>query len=292
MFCLATHEIQNSNSGKELRVGNKLAPANIRIHGAMYRKTFAITELTPVRYLLVDPRERAVAAGKAGLPKTILQSLERNIAPHNCHMQTLVRTFKSCRQACDVAIQLEWHEGLDEVAAVVDDAASGHRAPRAVLFRMRNGGQPQYLPPLSPLYEPLSYPLWFPRGGRGWSPGLCINGSTMVSQMWWYRQQICRFTHMHLCGRLLNEWLINMYCRMEDERLSLIRREQTQRTATRQNLCEVLAKHQRRGGPGRELFAIECARYMYAKSDRSTCSCSSLLPFFKLAVDKAFAQTT
>ena len=59
--------------------------------------------------------------------------------------------------------------------------------------------------------------------------------------MWWYRQQLLRMTHMHLCGRLLNEWLVNMFCRMENERLSVIRKEQKQRNATRTQLCEALS---------------------------------------------------
>jgi hypothetical protein len=46
---------------------------------------------------------------------------------------------------------------------------------------------------------------------------------------------------MHARGRLLNDWLINMYCRMEDERLSLVRREQSTRIASRKDLCEALA---------------------------------------------------
>ena len=59
--------------------------------------------------------------------------------------------------------------------------------------------------------------------------------------MWWYRQQIMRLSHLHACGRLFNEWLINMYCRMEDERLSLVRREQTARRASRASLEEALS---------------------------------------------------
>eukprot|EP00959_Pyramimonas_sp_CCMP1952_P105057 2196100-Pyramimonas_sp.AAC.1 len=59
--------------------------------------------------------------------------------------------------------------------------------------------------------------------------------------MWRYRQHLLRITHMHLCGRLLNEWLVNMYCRMEDERLGLLRRAQAQRISKRADLCEALA---------------------------------------------------
>ena len=90
------------------------------------------------------------------------------------------------------------------------------------------------------MYEPLSYPLWYPFGGRGWGPDLTMTSGAKLTQMWWYRQQLLRLTHMHMCGRLLNEWLINMYCRMEDERFSQLRQQQTSRMAKRRELCEVL----------------------------------------------------
>ena len=58
-----------------------------------------------------------------------------------------------------------------------------------------------------------------------------------MSQMWWYRQLILRADYMHMCGRLFNDWLINMYCRMEDERFQNIRHQQKQKLAKRSDLC-------------------------------------------------------
>ena len=89
------------------------------------------------------------------------------------------------------------------------------------------------------MYEPLCFPLWFPDGGRGWSPEV-QKDCRVVTQMWWYRQLLLRMEHMHLCGRLLNEWLINMYCRMEDERLQLLRRQQLSRAAVTDLRCELI----------------------------------------------------
>lgn len=103
----------------------------------------------------------------------------------------------------------------------------------------RHHATPQYMHALSPMYEPLSYPLWFPAGGRGWSPDTTNNNGQPVSQMWWYRQLLLRMPYMWACGRLLNDWLINMYFRMEDERFSALRQLQT-RLAKRRALCEVL----------------------------------------------------
>ena len=46
-----------------------------------------------------------------------------------------------------------------------------------------------------------------------------------------------RLQHLGLCCRLLNEWLINMYCHIEDERFTVLRQEQNTRFATRTDLC-------------------------------------------------------
>ena len=47
---------------------------------------------------------------------------------------------------------------------------------------------------------------------------------------------------MHLAGRLLNEWFINMFCRMEDERLSVIKSDQEKRMARREELLDFVSE--------------------------------------------------
>ena len=108
-------------------------------------------------------------------------------------------------------------------------------------FRRSRIGYAEYLDPVSPLYEPLSYPLFFPFGGRGWGPDIRTNKGCKLSQMWWYRQMVLRQSYMHSCGRLLNEWFLNMYCRMEDARLSMLRTQQRKQLAKRDALCEFVA---------------------------------------------------
>ena len=77
LFSLAVHEIQSSSEEKELHLHTPATPANICIHGTMYRKIFAAEEDGPVRYLLVEPQQRAQVSLKLGLQKGIVTSLER-----------------------------------------------------------------------------------------------------------------------------------------------------------------------------------------------------------------------
>ena len=139
----------------------------------------------------------------------------------------------------DAKVVLEWHEGIQEVAGVIDSDPDPNRDCRAVSFTLKGAHKPSYLHPLSHLYEPLSYPLWYPTGGRGWSYDVTSETGAKVTQMWWYRQQVLRLPYMHDCGRLLNDWLINMFCHMEDERFHNLKREQSKHMAKRRDLCEV-----------------------------------------------------
>jgi len=240
IFCLAQHEIQSCGTDKECKFGNVLSPANIRIHGTMYRKVFAATDDVPLRYLLIDPLERTARAASLALHKGTVTKLESLIIPKNPYMQQILRLSKIREPSATANIVLEWHEGLNEVAGIVDFHQDSPAKPRSVVFRRKRHEHPEYLDPLSPLYEPLSYPLWFPQGGRGWSTDVVSTTGHKITQMWWYRQLLLRCQYMHSCGRLLNEWLINMYCRMEDERFNHLRHQQRTRIAKRSEICEVL----------------------------------------------------
>ncbi|CUS06725.1 unnamed protein product [Tuber aestivum] len=71
---------------------------------------------------------------------------------------------------------------------------------------------------LSPFYEPLQYPIFFPEGTLGWSP------DAPMSQIRWYRGLLTTEKRFLQFGRLTREYLVDMYSHVEDERLSYIRR--------------------------------------------------------------------
>jgi len=159
----------------------------------------------------VDPEERAGVGAHLGVDKKPLRDLEALLLPHNDYFAKIKRSFHLARGVPSASVVLEWHEGVNEVSAVIDHDPAPSRSVRAVVFHKAREGHPAYLHPLSPLYEPLSYPLLYPCGGRGWSTDLLNAAGRKLSQMWWYRQQMLRLEHFHFCGRLLNEWLLNMH---------------------------------------------------------------------------------
>ena len=177
----------------------------------MHRKIYSLADSTPLRYLVVDPEERAGVGAHLGVDKKLLRDLEALLLPHNDYFAKIKRSFHLARGVPSASVVLEWHEGVNEVSAVIDHDPAPSRSVRAVVFHKAREGHPAYLHPLSPLYEPLSYPLLYPCGGRGWSTDLLNAAGRKLSQMWWYRQQMLRLEHFHFCGRLLNEWLLNMH---------------------------------------------------------------------------------
>ena len=77
LFCLAQHVAQSSSDERELHLAAPGRPANIRIHGTMYRKIFTAADAAPLRYLIVDPLERTKAAATLELRPAIVEPIER-----------------------------------------------------------------------------------------------------------------------------------------------------------------------------------------------------------------------
>jgi hypothetical protein len=98
----------------------------------------------------------------------------------------------------------------------------------------REGGQ-QWYPSLNHnLYESLHYPLIYSHGTLGWwaaSEGQMyadVAGNKM-SLLWYARQRLLCEPTLRACGRLLNEWLVDMFCRIDDSRLGYLRTSEGQK---------------------------------------------------------------
>jgi len=152
MFTMAMHEVQSTSAERELRLGNELRPSNIRIHGTMYRKVWTAEDKTPVRFLVVDPQERGKTARELGLDGRILQMLEQAILPRNEYTKQIRRLAPLAKRCPNAAIRLQWHEDINELAAIVENESTGDHTHRSVLYQLRSSKQPQYLHPLNPMH--------------------------------------------------------------------------------------------------------------------------------------------
>jgi hypothetical protein len=84
-----------------------------------------------------------------------------------------------------------------------------------------------------PCYDPMQYPLLFPRGEGGWHPGILHRdgvGRVTVKDWGCYYSQIRNVNKLtnilHLSGRLFQQWIVDQYAKVEQERLQYIRHNQ------------------------------------------------------------------
>jgi len=89
--------------------------------------------------------------------------------------------------------------------------------------------QPQFVDERCALYEPLQYPLLYPTGTRGWSipigPNPCCYSTQRqrITFEWWCRQLMLRCDQFFFLGRLVNEWLVDMWSRQQNMKFNYIR---------------------------------------------------------------------
>jgi hypothetical protein len=143
LFCLAVHEVQSSDPTKEVKLHTPFTPANVRIHGTMYRRVLSSAESNAVQYLVVDPAGRRDASSAHRLDADTVARLEPLILKGNPLMEHVksLRPAARCRGAEDVVLTLDWDEGKDEIAALLASDSSRPATPRAVVFPIHKSGE-------------------------------------------------------------------------------------------------------------------------------------------------------
>ena len=146
----------------------------------------------------------------------------------------------------DVSLHVEWNDESSEIRAIIHcgDSSVGQRT---VVFWKRSELAPTFMSPLDRLYESLQYPLFFPHFCCGWFPRLTSTRPSYqrVTQIEYYRQWLLAEPRFGLLGRLLNEYLVDMFSSVEDNRLNYVRQHfQTQIAAQ----CELDETIEAEGG--------------------------------------------
>ena len=127
-----------------------------------------------------------------------------------------------------------------EVAALNEDGEIGRRD---IVVRRRgtlNSNGNEVLDPISVshlAYDPLSYVLLFPNRRNGWYPELRFSSAddgrrTKITPMMYYGwnsfERAGEFSTILHAARLLQQYLVDQFCKVEAERLSYLRHNQTQ----------------------------------------------------------------
>jgi hypothetical protein len=118
-----------------------------------------------------------------------------------------------------------------EVAAImVGDSHELHMANRDILLRMHDRGM-QRISEIHPSYDPLHYILLFPRGDDGWHVDVPLIGAlkrerVTAMQFYSHRLQIKNGDWIQSAGRLYQQYIVNQYAKIEQNRLNYLKHNQ------------------------------------------------------------------
>ena len=134
----------------------------------------------------------------------------------------------------------------EEIAGIIK--INPEADPRKIIVWKKNNREPQFIYFLDPAYECLQYPLLFPRASAGYSINLKDKNNKKISQQKYYRYLLLSQKRFTIMARLGQEYFIDMWCRVEEERLQFIKRNQAKllRVASRSEIDESIAGD---GGP-------------------------------------------
>lgn len=104
-----------------------------------------------------------------------------------------------------------------EVAAIISAHNLAEFRGRKIVVQNRNTGREDFVDLFSP-YEPLQYPVLFPCGTAGWS----IQNPQRLSQIDLYKCRLLQEPRFELFSRVTCEYLVDMYSRVEEQRLQFL----------------------------------------------------------------------
>ena len=179
-----------------------------------------------IHWFLYDEQSRRREAEDFGAHATVVQAITDDLNIVNPYVHQLHR-FHGLAREHQLTLELKDFASNQDFAAVLHGTSSTAIHPRSIVIRRHGHCQPEFVNILSHHYEPLHYVLFFPHADIGWGLS-AVQDVPQLSQIDWYHSRLLanddeRFTTL---GRLCCEYLVDMYSRTEEERLSYILREQ------------------------------------------------------------------
>ncbi|CAG8641606.1 26675_t:CDS:2 [Racocetra persica] len=205
-------------------------PSSVCITGRTYHRILpANMPNHSIHWYLYDEQERYLAAQSREIPDTwvsIIQSMLTCINPYVHSLQMLRDNSSST-----ALLELCENTSTGEVAAIIHANNTTSLSPRSIIIWRHTDTAPKFVNILSSQYEPLQYPLFFPHGTPGWH----ANNYYDLSQIDWYRCRLLHEQRFLIFGRLTSEYLVDMYSRVEEERLTYILNEKNRLNKEKKN---------------------------------------------------------
>jgi len=178
-----------------------------------------------IHWFLYDEAALQNKAIEFGVHGSVIQAIKDDIRecnPYVGHLQHF-QTSNIWRRGI---LEIEDYSSAADFTAIMHASNSTIINPRSILICRQNAHHPEFINILSHHYEPLHYVLLFPHAEMGWGSSM-IPDVPIMSQVAWYRNCVLADNdeHFSTMGRLCCEYLVDMYSRVEEQRLAYITRE-------------------------------------------------------------------
>lgn len=203
----------------------------LKIQGRIYHRVFDLAYDRTINNLglyIHDSSEREREALKLNLDLQITQSITHylhNVNPFiECFKRLSLETsdqafiqFQRTTRATHGNILGDLPVGK-EVAAILSTERESY-VPRCIAVWKIGESRPHTVDIMHPLYESFQYPLLYPEGNAGWYPNKLDNNGSKITQNKYVRCLLLSEPRFSRLSRLSEEWLVDMYCRIVEERL-------------------------------------------------------------------------
>jgi hypothetical protein len=169
-----------------------------------------------MRWFSFDENTRNNQAENQNIPYNFVELFCQYLDIVNPYIHQLRHTNQTVDEGTFV-LELQKRPVGGEIAAIIYTNNLQQIHPWNVVIWQNSSSSACKVSILSSEYEVLQYPILFPKGTPGWSL------SSLMMQIWWYPTRILQEPWFHLFGRLFNEYIVDMYSRVEDEQLNYIR---------------------------------------------------------------------
>ena len=258
MFCFSSMGATGIG-GFDTYKNHRVNGGNVSVNGRTYHRIFHCNDSThransnPMKWYLIDPEDRERSAESKSLDMNIYKTFDNYITSHNDIAKEIKRIpFDDYEE---YSCGLKYNSNCNEIGSFILDNAR-HIEPRHIIYSRVNDTRPIQISTLTGFYEPLQYPLLFPKANFGWD--VSLRQDHKLSQMHYYRYTCAyrlqvvpnhnppslnemlidttdtsaRLTdlncHFTSTNRLFSEYFVDMYSRMVDERVQFWKSDHVQ----------------------------------------------------------------
>jgi len=210
LFCFSTIGVHGSFQ-------NLPSPSNVVLCGRSYHRMLDIEPgQHPLLWFFYASENRKQTAANIEVGSSIVQQIGQTMLHSNAYME---KFRLLCDQAPGVpyALELKNHPSTStEIAAIIHTNSIANSSPCSVhVWRNHpTANEGEFVDILSGQYELLQYPLLFLHASLGWLNKFFPK----LTQMKHYRMHLLQNDNrFRSLGKLNNEYLVDMFSRMEDE---------------------------------------------------------------------------